>query len=194
MKRKVLIIEPSEIIVSGLNDILANRPTIKLMHHESDINDIESRLAMLQPDVVIVNPTLTVNVPLLRGPKAAQVIALVYQYIKQSKLRHFDAVIDIRDSRATILQTVNDAADNSTNNHKTASSATNYELTKRETAVLIEVAKGLTNKEIAERLNVSVFTVTSHRKNIIRKTGIKSVSGLTVYALINNLIEEEDVT
>ena len=68
-----------------------------------------------------------------------------------------------------------------------------HELTKREIAVLVEVAKGLTNKEIANRLNVSVFTVTSHRKNIVRKTGIKSVAGLTVYALLNNLIDEDVV-
>ncbi|MDY6258685.1 MAG: LuxR C-terminal-related transcriptional regulator, partial [Bacteroidales bacterium] len=67
---------------------------------------------------------------------------------------------------------------------------TNYDLTKRETAVLIEVARGLTNKEIAEKMNVSVHTVISHRKNIMHKTGIKSVAGLTVYAMLNNLIEE----
>ena len=69
----------------------------------------------------------------------------------------------------------------------------NHELTRRETAVLVEVAKGLSNKEIASRLNVSVFTVTTHRKNIVRKTGIKSVAGLTVYALLNNLIDEDVV-
>ena len=69
----------------------------------------------------------------------------------------------------------------------------NHELTRRETAVLVEVAKGLSNKEIAARLNVSVFTVTTHRKNIVRKTGIKSVAGLTVYALLNNLIDEDTV-
>ena len=59
--------------------------------------------------------------------------------------------------------------------------------------MLIEVAKGLSNKEIAARLNVSIFTVTTHRKNIVRKTGIKSVAGLTVYALLNNLIDEDTV-
>ena len=46
------------------------------------------------------------------------------------------------------------------------------------------------NKEIADVLNVSVHTVISHRKNITHKTGIKSVAGLTVYAMLNNLIDE----
>ena len=68
-----------------------------------------------------------------------------------------------------------------------------YELTKRETAVLVQLAQGKTNKEIADALNVSVHTVISHRKNITHKTGIKSVAGLTVYAMLNNLIDESSL-
>ena len=48
----------------------------------------------------------------------------------------------------------------------------------------------MTNKEIADQLHVSPHTVMSHRKNIMHKTGIKSVAGLTVYAMLNHLIEE----
>ncbi|MBR5720727.1 MAG: helix-turn-helix transcriptional regulator [Bacteroidales bacterium] len=62
-----------------------------------------------------------------------------------------------------------------------------YELSERETSVLILVAKGLSSKEIAENLNISVHTVNTHRKNITHKTGIKSVAGLAVYAMIHNL-------
>ena len=49
------------------------------------------------------------------------------------------------------------------------------------------------NKEIADQNNISVYTVISHRKNITRKTGIKSVAGLTVYALLNGLIDINSV-
>ena len=66
----------------------------------------------------------------------------------------------------------------------------NYELSRRETDVLVLVARGMTNKEIADALNVSIHTVISHRKNIMHKTGIKSVAGLTVYAILHNLIDE----
>ena len=58
---------------------------------------------------------------------------------------------------------------------------------------MVAVARGMTNKEIADRYNISIHTVISHRKNIARKTGIKSVSGLTVYALLNNMIDQGDV-
>ncbi len=62
-------------------------------------------------------------------------------------------------------------------------------LSAREVSVLIQVANGKTNKEIADRLFISVHTVITHRKNITHKLGIKTVSGLTMYAIIHNLIQ-----
>jgi DNA-binding CsgD family transcriptional regulator len=58
---------------------------------------------------------------------------------------------------------------------------------------LIALSKGLANKEIADKLHISTHTVISHRKNIIRKTGIKTVSGLTLYAFFNNLVSQDDL-
>ena len=63
------------------------------------------------------------------------------------------------------------------------------ELSAREKEILVCVAKGMLNKEIADAENISIHTVITHRKNITRKTGIKTVAGLTVYALLNNLID-----
>ena len=189
MKRKILIVEPSEVIVEGLTTAL-NHGELKLLNPEYTAADLTSRLNMLKPDILIINPTLNDNVTEMRSGRNMAVVALVYQYVKQSRLRHFDAVIDIRDSRQSILQTVLDLTSKTGSSDNSIAS---HELTKRETAVLVEVAKGLQNKEIAAKLNVSVFTVTTHRKNIVRKTGIKSVAGLTVYALLNNLIDEDTV-
>lgn len=62
-------------------------------------------------------------------------------------------------------------------------------LTDRETSVLKLVASGYINKEIADKLNISINTVLSHRKNITAKLGIKSVSGLSVYAIMNGIID-----
>nr|WP_321453010.1 response regulator transcription factor [uncultured Carboxylicivirga sp.] len=67
------------------------------------------------------------------------------------------------------------------------------ELSPREKSILRCVALGLTNKEIAEKEFISTHTVISHRKNITRKLGIKTVSGLTVYAIINNIIHMNDI-
>lgn len=62
------------------------------------------------------------------------------------------------------------------------------EISQRERDVIREVAAGYTNKEIAERLCISVNTVTTHRKNISAKLGIRSSSGLSLYAMLNGLI------
>ena len=189
MKRKVLIVEPSEVIADGLKAALQH-PELRMLEPETGTDNLNSRIDMLRPDILIINPTLEDNVTELRKGRKLAVAALLYQYVKQSRLRHFDAIIDIRDSRASIQQTVLELSAKSADGEAAMS---NHELTRRETAVLIEVAKGYSNKEIANRLNVSVFTVTTHRKNIVRKTGIKSVAGLTVYALLNNLIDEDNV-
>ncbi len=70
---------------------------------------------------------------------------------------------------------------------------TGPQLTPRETEVLRLIVSGLINKEIAHRLNVSLTTVISHRKNLIEKLGIKSVSGLTIYAVTNGIIRTEEI-
>lgn len=59
-----------------------------------------------------------------------------------------------------------------------------YNLSDREQDVLELVAQGLSSKEIATRLNIAVNTVNTHRKSITKKTGIKSVAGLAVYAML----------
>lgn len=67
------------------------------------------------------------------------------------------------------------------------------DLSSREIEVLVLVAKGLINKEIADKLNISLTTVISHRKNITEKLGIKSVSGLTIYAVMNGYISPDSI-
>ena len=63
------------------------------------------------------------------------------------------------------------------------------ELSEREKDVLIQVVRGLSNKEIADVLCISQHTVISHRKNITRKLNIHSTAGLTIYAIVNKLVD-----
>ncbi len=66
-------------------------------------------------------------------------------------------------------------------------------LTQREIEVLVEVVRGLTNKEISEKLSVSVPTIVSHRLRITEKLGIKTLSGLAVFAIANGIVDPSDV-
>lgn len=62
-------------------------------------------------------------------------------------------------------------------------------LSYREIEVLRLIVEGLINKEIAERLNIGLTTVITHRKNIFEKLGIRSVAGLTIYAVMKRYID-----
>ena len=66
------------------------------------------------------------------------------------------------------------------------------QLSERELDVLRLLLEGLSNKEVADRLCLSTHTIISHRKNISAKTGIKSLAGLTIYALTNGIIQLEN--
>ena len=70
---------------------------------------------------------------------------------------------------------------------------TGHELSAREIEVLVLITTGLLNKEIADKLNIGLTTVITHRKNITEKLGIKSVSGLTIYAVMNGYVEADRI-
>lgn len=189
MKTRILIAEPSQVIVEGLKAILGKPTRFSLLSPVPNLDDIESHITALKPDIVIANPTLAHDAGAMLQSQGVKTAALLYQYVEPWRLNTFDLVLDIRQSAGTIVEHLVQLADRNPEQDGPRK-ITNYDLTKLETAVLIEVALGLTNKEIAEKMNVSVHTVISHRKNIMHKTGIKSVAGLTVYAMLNNLIEE----
>ena len=103
--------------------------------------------------------------------------------------KQYDAILNLYDSPAEIIHKLRSAVAAP----KDSSGTEGSELSAREKDILICVAKGLINKEIADLYNISIHTVITHRRNITRKTGIKTVAGLTVYALLNNLIDPSSV-
>ena len=63
------------------------------------------------------------------------------------------------------------------------------DISKREAEVLALVVRGFINKEIADKLNIGLATVITHRKNIMDKLGMKSVSALTIYAVMHGYVD-----
>jgi DNA-binding CsgD family transcriptional regulator len=98
--------------------------------------------------------------------------------------------VNLFDSPALICFKVNEALHSFTTN---LGRETDTELTRREIEVLLHIAKGFSNKEIADQLFISTHTVISHRKNISEKTGIKSASGMTMYAILKKIIDVNDI-
>jgi len=88
--------------------------------------------------------------------------------------------------RPALSQALSDAPTTTPNQEKEA-------LSERERDVLIQLVNGLSNKEIADRLFISIHTVMTHRKNITRKLNIHSTAGLTIYAIVNKLISIDNI-
>ena len=195
-KKKVLIVEPSIIIKEGLIKILGKSPELDVLRPSDGTEDYAERTSVARPDILLINPTVMPYFKRYPVYSLAQeyphmtIIALVYQYIDNSILHAFHSVLEIRESAERIVDILLGAYASTSDRAEMLDPAGGHELTRRETDVLVLVAKGLMSKEIAERLHISVHTVISHRKNITRKTNIKSVAGLALYALMNNLMEE----
>ncbi|MBO7255530.1 MAG: response regulator transcription factor [Paludibacteraceae bacterium] len=188
-KLQILIVEPSEIITQGLVAIL-QKHDFDVCGTAENTSNLEILLEEKSPDVLIINPML--NAPnnnttlhaFLSRKSISNIFALIYQYVPNNILKNYTKQIDIHNDTKEILSLFEELKnDNDDTNNE------NYELTSRETDVLTLMVKGLLNKEIADKLNISIHTVITHRKNIVRKTGIKTVAGLTVYAMLNNLMD-----
>ena len=194
--QRIIIIEPSTIVFAGLQSIIERMHIAESIYHVTELDTITPKLAQLRADIIIVNTAvfgfhknLSIK-SIFKDCTHASIIAFVSQYSDSQFLKQFDDIIDIYDDAQTISAQIRHIIEQDTID---ITETDTTELSEREQEVLIAVVKGLINKEIASTLNISIHTVMSHRKNITRKTGIKSISGLTVYALFNNLIKQEDV-
>ena len=78
-------------------------------------------------------------------------------------------------------------------NYDEAEGDSEEQLSQREKEIICEVVKGKTNKEIAEHLNISVFTILTHRRNIAKKLQIHSATALAIYAIANKLVSISEV-
>ena len=194
--KKIIIVEPSPIVSAGLASYFDDIKQVSIVSQLDRIDRMEEKLAAFNPDILIINPLLIAYdtneqfLKICRDFSNVIPVALVTSYVDAGILKQFKDVIEINDSKQKVVTKIfNLLSDNKSTQDKPES----IELSNRETDVLVALVKGLTNKEISDKLFISVHTVITHRKNIVRKTGIKSVSGLTVYALLNNLIDETEI-
>lgn len=194
MRNRVIICEASEIITNGLAEIIDSMAQFDVVLRIDSPERLSEKIVATDANMLIVNPSLLgyegkdFLLKLSKEYPHVSLVALVTSCLEHSSLAPYGGIIDIYDSKQKIVGKLNEWVND--NNPKKND---DVELSKRETDVLVAVAKGMMNKEIADQMNISIHTVISHRKNITRKTGIKSVSGLTVYALLNNLIKEDEL-
>ena len=192
---KIAIADPSPIVIAGLSALLRELSDCEVVLQSDDMHTVETRLRILRPDVLIINPAM-IDFSKRRMVRSQyedlpdmHLVALVSSYVESQILKQFHGVIELNDDKQRIKSTLQQVTVKQTGDAEMDSSM----LSDRAKDVLICLAKGQKNNEIAENLHISTHTVITHRKNIVRKTGIKSVSALTVYAILNNLLEQKDI-
>ncbi|MFW5758765.1 MAG: response regulator transcription factor [Bacteroidota bacterium] len=187
----IACMEPSDIIFEGLSNFLLRKESHYYIFRVKDLEELNDLLLKEKLEVIILNPSILINrihdFHKLRKnfPKLIW-IGLIYAVFENELLSKFDDLINITDHSDIISERLNKILEkcNCRNNQQ-------EELSERETEVLVKLLNGFANKEIADQLNISIHTVISHRKNIIEKTGIKSLPGLTIYAISQKIIPLE---
>ena len=195
-KLKVIIATESYVVNQGFHLIFNKLRQSHVVDKVDSITKLNSFLEKESTDLILLSTSLIHGFELNDlfkrfGKNRPQLIAYISD--KNKKLENqnlFSESIHTSDSKDEILRKLNDLMDKTLGNSVENESS---DLSEREKDILKEVAQGLTNNEIADKLFISAHTVITHRKKITKKLGIKSVSGLTVYAIINGLIEMEDV-
>ena len=194
-KIRIVIAEKSYIIRTGLEKIIEDFFNMRVVHHEENPDNIGKVISEFKPHIVIINMKLLDElapdfIKTSYRDSAPLFIALAGTNRSIPEDNHFDAIINIDQDKALVVDTLNKLIEE---NELGSDSNSNNDLSERERSVVREIGLGSTNKEMAEKLFISVHTVVTHRKNITRKLGIKSVSGLTVYALLNKIITTDEV-
>lgn len=194
MEENVFIIHPSEIIRKGLAWILQEYFSMEItqLAVASDLNsfsEITNSLIIVIIDANSQIPEETAKK--LRKNNHLSVIGFLGYNHLNSISAHYEFELQERFTALQIQQLIQVVRKSAAKQKNIIS--VNGDLTLREKDVIRLIAMGLANKEIADRLNISIHTVISHRKNITEKLNIKSISGLTVYAIMNSLIDIKDI-
>lgn len=195
MELRIIVIHRSDIIRQGLRNILKDSFDQDSVLLES-INELKNYNSIINTKIVLLvdsqldQKELSKQLTLFDSSNGIKII-LIREHPEEKDCKdNCDCCFYIIDSRARIKDLIKPYLLEEVRNPEKKSSAW---LTDREIEVVKLIALGKTNKEMAEELFISIHTIISHRKNITEKLGIKSISGLTVYAVLNKLIDTNSI-
>ncbi len=189
-KNKIIIIESSEIIQQGLETILnsslpdidivlfGNISELHLFKHQNDIDLIIINCALIEMDYTLLDTKF----------QYTPYIGMVTNNFWREHKARFNDLIYLTDSAEKIIKIIK----NQLSKQRQKKKRLNVKLTNRELDVLKLLIKGYSNKQIASELHISIHTVISHRQKITTKLDIKSTAGLTIYGVINNIVDIDE--
>ena len=186
----IALMLPSPLMVAGIGTLLRSLPDLPCTVTELQPDGYMEAIARMRPAILIVDPVINgVEWDALKSSSSSplKIIAVLTQQMPKTALRWFDDSFSIYDNATAIIDVIrrNVKADEDIDKGK--------DLSPREKEVIVGIVKGLSNKEIALDMNVSVNTVMTHRRNIAAKLHIHTPAGLTIFAIVSNLVKLEDI-
>ena len=148
-------------------------------------------LRLHTPEILLINPLIlsnnTISAIKKEFPKI-KTVAILSSFIDSKTLTDFDDTISIFDETDSIITKMDGLL---TKNEE--ESTDTEQLSYREKEIIACIVKGMTNKAIADKLSISIHTVITHRRNITKKLQIHSAAGLAIYAIVNKIVEIQDI-
>lgn len=208
---KVLVADDHPVVRKGLQSCLSRAGRLRLVGEAADGDEALRKARELQPDVVLMD----ISMPGMNGLMVTEMLRKELPQVKVlvvSVQRNKDAIFRVIQAGAhgyvskeapseEVIQAIESVHGGEPYFSEEIARAALYEfinsggrkepfaqLTPREREVLVLIAEGQSNKEIADQLNIGVRTIETHRERIMRRLNIHSVAGLTKYAIANGLV------
>ncbi|MCQ2290080.1 MAG: response regulator transcription factor [Muribaculaceae bacterium] len=192
---RFVVADNSFIVRNGLVSVLRHIPGLAATAFDVKTQEsLRNYVVMHHPDMVVVNPMFDglFDVKSFKAEfkdEDIRYVALSSTMVDQNVLSEYDEHFSLYDNPDDIYEKIKKVLveEKPVDVHPTDS------LSNREKEIIVCVVKGLTNKEIADMLCLSIHTVITHRRNISNKLQIRSTAGLTIYAIVNKLVDIKDV-
>lgn len=190
---QILIIESSDTIRRGLTDILKALSCINRIDQAATWENYLEQKTEMNYDLVLLNPLACCRGPRLRPQvtekfESAVLIGIISTVYDRGLHHDYEELIYLTDGEEEIQNMVVRLL-----SKKNTGLSAHKILSAREIEVLKQFALGQTVKEIADALHISAHTVVSHRKNISTKLGIKTTSGMAIYAVTAKIVDASEI-
>ncbi|MGI6304484.1 MAG: response regulator [Bacteroidales bacterium] len=206
---KVVIVDDHQIFLAGLQMILDSIPDVKVVASAQNGNQVLSILKKQKADIIFMD----IKMPDINGVQLTRIIkerfpdTLIIGLSMFSEIEYFNSMMDAGADGYILKNTQEEELEKAIKEVMAGGTYISKEfinvqnrmksnkqhkprfcISKREKAVLELICLGLTNNEIAKKLNISTYTVDGHRRNLIIKTGVKNTPSLVMFAVQNELI------
>ena len=203
---RIIIVDDHPMVAEGIQSILESYDDVEVIATLSDGQQVIEQVEALNPDVILLDLNMpgigglsTTEILLEKSPDTRILILSMHdspEYISTA-LSHGAVGYVLKDVQPEEIKTAIDAVmrgeqylcTGAAGSLSPGTGSNREALTGREQTILLELAQGKSNKEVALELDISVRTVETHRKNIKRKLGISSTAGLTRYALEHGVLQ-----